>query len=94
MFFFSPRYHKDLKEDICVFSGFLEILTLVFFFPRIFQDPDNLCFFFFSSCFFSTGPSLTIVPRMEWEGNEGAGDVVGGNETSFFHIILLFPTIL
>ena len=52
LFLLCSRYHKDLKEDICVFSGFLEILTLVFFFPRIFQDPDNLCFFFFFLFFF------------------------------------------
>ena len=36
---FSPngQDHKDLKEDICVFSGFLEILTLCVFFLQDFS---------------------------------------------------------
>ena len=33
----KTRYHKDLKEDFCVFSGFLEILTLCVFFLQDFS---------------------------------------------------------
>ena len=34
---YYSRYHKDLKEDFCVFSGFLEILTLCVFFLQDFS---------------------------------------------------------